>query len=91
MYVAPDRRGQGVAADLLTATLRFARGLTGVSCVQLSVMSAAPAARGLYDRFGFLLWGTEPDALRHEGQTAVEFHMVLHLDEIDRGPGSNPE
>jgi RimJ/RimL family protein N-acetyltransferase len=85
MYVNPDRRRQGIAADLLTATLQHARELAGVSCVQLSVSSAAPAARGLYERFGFHLGGTEPDALRHEGQTVVEYHMALRLG--DTGPG----
>jgi RimJ/RimL family protein N-acetyltransferase len=91
MYVMPARRGQGIAADLLTATLQHAREWTGVSCVQLSVSSAAPAARGLYERFGFRLWGSEPDALRHEGRSAVEFHMALQLDGANDRPGSRPE
>ena len=83
MYVAPGRRRQGIAVDLLNATLQYARELTGVSSVHLSVSSAAPEARGLYERFGFHLWGTEPDALRHDGQTVVEYHMALQFEDAD--------
>ena len=79
MYVAPAYRGKGVGTDLLQAALRHARTLPGVSWVHLSVSSAAPAAQRLYERAGFKLWGTEPDALCHEGQTADEHHMALRL------------
>jgi RimJ/RimL family protein N-acetyltransferase len=79
MYVMPAHRRQGVAADLLQAALRHARSLPGVSWVQIGVTSAAPAARRLYERAGFAVWGTEPDALRHEGQAVDEHHMALRL------------
>lgn len=80
MYVASRHRRDGVAAELLQAALRHARSLPGVSWVHLSVSSAAPEARRLYERAGFRVWGTEPEALRHEGQTVVENHMALSLD-----------
>ena len=80
MYVAPGHRRQGVAAELLQAALRHARTLPGVSWVHLSVSSAAAAARRLYERAGFELWGTEPEALRHDGQVVVEYHMALRLE-----------
>jgi len=79
MYVMPSHRGQGIASELLDAALRHARALPGVSWVHLSVTSAAPAAKRLYEQAGFQIWGTEPDALRHDGQTVVEYHMALHL------------
>jgi RimJ/RimL family protein N-acetyltransferase len=79
MYVVPIHRGQGIASELLDAALRHARALPGVSFVQLSVSSAAPGAQRLYERAGFRIWGTEPDALRHDGQSVVEHHMALKL------------
>jgi len=79
MYVALGHRRQGIAADLLQAALGHARSLPGVAWVHLSVTSAAPGARRLYDRAGFEVWGTEPEALRHDGQSVVEHHMALHL------------
>jgi RimJ/RimL family protein N-acetyltransferase len=79
MYVAPDYRGHGVAAELLNAAIRSARLLPGVSWALLSVSSAAPAALRLYERAGFRIWGTEPDALRHNGESVTERHMALEL------------
>jgi RimJ/RimL family protein N-acetyltransferase len=78
MYVDPDHRGQGVAAELLNAAIAHARTL-GVSWALLSVSTAAPAALRLYERAGFRIWGTEPDALRHNGESVSERHMALQL------------
>lgn len=79
MYVAPTHRRQGVGSDLLEATLNHARKLRGVSCIYLSVSSAAPEALALYERAGFQIWGTEPDALSYNGHTVAEYHMALSL------------
>jgi ribosomal protein S18 acetylase RimI-like enzyme len=80
MYVAPDNRGRGLGSQLLDAALAHARSLPAVSWVHLSVSSAAGEARRLYERAGFELWGTEPDSLRHDGQTVAEHHMALRLE-----------
>ena len=79
MYVAQGQRGHGVGAELLRAALQHARAVPGVSWVHLAVTSAAPQARRLYERAGFEVWGTEPEALRHEGRAVVEYHMALPL------------
>ena len=80
MYVVPAHRRQGVASRLLDAVLGHAASLPGVSWVELSVSSSTPEARRLYEHAGFRLWGTEPDALRHDGQTVVLHHMGLPLE-----------
>ena len=41
--------------------------------------SDAPEARRLYERAGFVSWGTEPDALRHEGRSVSETNMSYRL------------
>jgi RimJ/RimL family protein N-acetyltransferase len=79
MYVLPSYRRQGVGSELLDAVLRYARALPGVSWVHLCVTSAAPQAQRLYERAGFRVWGTEPDALRHNGESVVDYHMALRL------------
>jgi len=79
MYVSPHHRGRGVAAALLRAAIWHARSLPGVACAHLAVSSAAPAARHLYEQAGFVVWGTEPDALRSEGHAVAEYHMALDL------------
>jgi ribosomal protein S18 acetylase RimI-like enzyme len=79
MYVAPDHRRAGVAAALLDAAIGHARSLSGVTWVHLSVNSSAPEARRLYERAGFVHWGSEPDALIYNGQATLEHHMALRL------------
>jgi RimJ/RimL family protein N-acetyltransferase len=79
MYVLPSFRGRGIGAELLDAALRQARSFPEVSWVQLGVTSAAAGARRLYERAGFEMWGVEPDALRHDGQSVDESHMALRL------------
>ena len=80
MYVMPSHRGRGIGEGLLRATLDHARALPGISRVHLSVSSAVPGARRLYERAGFELWGTEPDALRDAGEAVTDYHMALRLD-----------
>jgi RimJ/RimL family protein N-acetyltransferase len=80
MYVEPAHRRRGLATELLQTAVRHARAMGGVSWVHLSVSFAAPQAQRLYERAGFQIWGTEPDALRHDGRSVAEHHMILHLD-----------
>ena len=79
MHVLPEHRRQGIAARLLAAAIEHARLLPGVGTVRLSVSSTAPGAQRLYERAGFRVWGTEPDSLHHQGQSATEYHMILRL------------
>jgi len=79
MFVLPTYRGQGVAAQLLDAAVRYARALDGVRSVHLSVSESAVAARRLYEKAGFETWGVEPDAIRFEERSASERHMRLLL------------
>lgn len=79
MYVAPEKRRLGLARSLLRTAILHARSMDGIRQVTLSVSDAAPEARALYASEGFTLWGTEPDALLHEGALHAEHHMVLQL------------
>jgi ribosomal protein S18 acetylase RimI-like enzyme len=79
VYVAPQCRGQGVAGRLLDAAIAHARTFEDIASLHLSVSETTPAAQRLYARCGFKVWGIEPDALRHEGRSATEHHMVLSL------------
>jgi RimJ/RimL family protein N-acetyltransferase len=79
MYVAPTHRRRGIALKLLNAAIEHARSLPGVDMVRLSVSSTSHIAQRLYERVGFRIWGTEPDSLRHNGQSATEYHMLLQL------------
>jgi ribosomal protein S18 acetylase RimI-like enzyme len=79
VYVTPKSRGQGVALRLLDAAIAHARTLDGVASVHLSVSETTPGAQHVYEKCGFSVWGNEPDALRYQGRSAVEHHMMLQL------------
>ena len=77
-YVQPPHRGRGIGRELMEAAIAHARTL-GVDNVRLSVSDSAPAARRLYERLGFRLWGTQPDALRHGDVRMAEHRLVLYV------------
>ena len=79
MYVTPAHRRQGLALALLRAALQHAPSMPGISLVHLSVTSAAPEARRLYEATGFTAWGEEPDALRWNGRSVSELHLGFRL------------
>lgn len=79
MYVAPEFRGRGIGAQLLYAAIAHARALADVAWIDLGVTTAAPAARTLYERAGFVPFGTQHDALRFEGNSADEVFLTLGL------------
>ena len=78
-YVRPAARRCGLGLALVEAALENARTMKGVTSVRLSVSAAAPEARAVYEQAGFQVWGREPDALSHAGQTIAEDHMILKL------------
>lgn len=80
MYVRPEARKRGGASRLLEAVVDWARQLPEVLQVHLSVTDAAPAARRLYERAGFIEWGSEPRALRWQREFTDERHLILQLD-----------
>ena len=63
MYVRPEARGSGAADALVEAVLDHARA-EGLDSVILAVTVGNEAARRLYDRHGFTVYGVEPAALR---------------------------
>lgn len=79
MYVAPSHRHRGLGRALLDACIAHARSVPGVTAIHLGVTSASAEARRLYERAGFCVWGTQPEALRHEGHAVDEHHMALEL------------
>lgn len=79
MFVRAEARGQGIGRGLLAAAIDHARGLDGLLRLDLTVSETAPAARRLYERFGFQVWGSEPQAMCVEGRLLTEHHMTLAL------------
>jgi len=77
MYVAPALHRRGVGSALLRAVIDHAR--PRVAVVQLTVLRANSAAMALYEQFGFVSFGTEKRALRHQGVDHDDELMALDL------------
>ena len=79
MYVRATARNSGLGRKLVAAVLDHARGR--VEMVQLSVVSENEAACRLYRAMGFVEYGYEKKALKHDGRYYDEVHMVNFLDD----------
>ena len=77
MYVAPSLQRRGVGSALLRAVIDHAR--ARVAVVHLTVLRANIAAKALYGRFGFVSYGVEKRALRHQGVDHDDELMALDL------------
>jgi ribosomal protein S18 acetylase RimI-like enzyme len=67
VYVAPEARGLGIGAALVTEALARLAG-AGIAVAKLSVAEESVAARRLYERCGFETYGREPAGYRWQGR-----------------------
>lgn len=79
LYTAPAWRRRGLARRLLEQVIGLARQWPGVEQVKLSVTTAAPGARRLYEDLGFRQWGLEPRAILWGGRYEDEVYLGLDL------------
>ncbi|HEY5729543.1 MAG TPA: GNAT family N-acetyltransferase [Anaerolineales bacterium] len=77
VYVRPEWRGLRIAEGLMDLCLEWA-GLRKIQIVKLAVVSTNESAIRLYERSGFIVYGTEPRALYHDGQYYDE-HLMFKL------------
>ena len=78
MYVLGAARNAGVGKALVAGVLDHARGR--VEMVQLTVVSENESARRLYRAMGFVEYGYDKKALKHDGRYYDEVLMVNFLD-----------
>ncbi|MBO0937675.1 GNAT family N-acetyltransferase [Fibrella sp. HMF5335] len=78
MYVSPDCRGQGIAAQLIQDLIDRVRHLGDIEQINLTVVHTNPAKR-LYERFGFQSFSLEKRGIKWQGQYLDEESMVLFL------------
>ena len=79
MYVTPEKRGKGVARELMNEAINQARNLEGIEQIYLTVVSSNSAAKRLYSSLGFEVYGTEKRALKIDQTYFDEDLMVLFL------------
>ncbi len=77
VYLQPAYRGQGIASHLLEAVIAYAR--SHVLQLHLTCNTQSLSAFKLYKKHGFIVYGTEPRAIRL-GDRFFDCHkMILFL------------
>ena len=77
--VLNEARGQRAGDALMQTALAHARQWEGLTSLHLAVVETQHTARRLYERHGFKVWGTQPDAVQHDGQTYSEHWLIREL------------
>lgn len=80
VYVKPEWRGKGTGRLLLSTILDRVRTYPGLDHVLLDVTVDQVAARCLYERLGFEIFGRERRALRIGEDYLDQVHMALSLE-----------
>lgn len=78
LAVDPARLGEGIGGALVEAAIARARE-RGIRHLILRVLSGNDAARRLYERHGFEVVGTVPEAFRLEGAYVDDLTMAFDL------------
>ena len=78
VYVAPEFRGRGVGARILTHALQHSATVLGTRQVNLGVNTKNTAAVSLYKKIGFVEYGLERGFLLVAGELHDEYQMVCH-------------
>jgi RimJ/RimL family protein N-acetyltransferase len=79
VYCDPAHRGRGLGRAVTEAAINTARSWEGISIVALCVSARSTGAIALYHSLGFEPWGVEPDAVRVDGASYDDIHMVLRV------------
>lgn len=77
MYVQEEARSLGIGAALVERVITHAR--TEVEILGLAVVTENASARRLYERLGFIAYGTEPRAMKQNGVYYDEVLMAKTL------------
>jgi len=79
VYVAPEARGRGVGAKIMSHALSYGASVLGTRQVNLGVNTRNTAAVDLYKRLGFIEYGLERDYLLVNGVLHDEYQMVCRV------------
>jgi RimJ/RimL family protein N-acetyltransferase len=79
VYVAPEVRGRGVGAEIVSYALLYASSVLGTRQVNLGVNTKNIVAVALYEKLGFIEYGREHDYLLVNGEFQDEYQMVCRV------------
>jgi RimJ/RimL family protein N-acetyltransferase len=79
MYVSNVFRGQGIAKKLIEKLIERVKEISDIEQINLTVIANNDNAKKLYEKFGFVLFGSESNAIKWKGKYFAEDQMVLRL------------
>ncbi len=79
MYVKAEARRRGAGLLLMQAAIAAANTRPNLCQLRLTVTEGNHAALQLYERVGFVAWGTEPMAIKTSTGFKAKVHMALVL------------
>jgi len=77
MYIQPSQRGKGIGLALMKAAIAAASSRPEVLGLTLTLTEGNEPALRLYKSVGFVVWGTQPQAIRTESGLKGKVHMSL--------------
>ena len=79
MGVSEDCQGQGIGSRLLESMLQLANNWLAVKRVELEVYTDNPAAKALYEKYGFIVEGTAKGYAFRNGEY-VDVYLMAKVD-----------
>ncbi len=79
MYVIPEARGQQVGEKLIQELINHASNFAHIEQIKLGVVVTNTSAVKLYEKMGFVTYGTEPRAIKVDDNYYDEFLMIRYL------------
>jgi RimJ/RimL family protein N-acetyltransferase len=78
VFIQPGWRGVGLSDQLIKHCIAWAR-LQQIAILKLAVVCGNQAALKVYQRNGFLIYGTEPKVILHDGVFFDEYLLYLDI------------
>ncbi len=79
MYVSSGFRGRGIAKKLIEELINRVRKIGTIEQINLTVIASNTNAKMLYEKCGFITFGSETNAIKWKGKYFTENQMVLML------------
>ncbi|WP_281636649.1 GNAT family N-acetyltransferase [Flavobacterium marginilacus] len=79
MYVSKHFRGQGIAKKLIQTLVERVNQIADIEQINLTVIANNDNAKKLYEKFGFVTFGSESNAIKWKGKYFTEDQMTLKL------------
>ena len=80
-----SKRGQGLGTRMIQTFMKYAFEMVGVESVKLNVFDVNEGAKRCYEKAGFVVESTAPDALQFEDESWARHRLVIHSNMSDFG------